>query len=241
MADNVSITAGTGTSIGADEVTDATLGTVKVQYVKIMDGTLDGTTKAAVGANGVASDVKAIVPGTAASNLGKAEDAGHSSGDVGVMALAVRVDTLAATAANGDYHPLLVDANGALWVSLGTKLDGANDSVSPFALPSSYIYGATAKIEDTNAAALFASAGGSLRNYVTSLVVTNSDATVGTVVEIRDGTVTVMFRGYAAPAGGGFAIAFPTPLRGSAATAVNVYCITTSSEVYVSATGYTAL
>ena len=50
MADNVAVTAGSGTTIAADEVVDGTLGTVKVQYVKIMDATLDGTTKAAVGA-----------------------------------------------------------------------------------------------------------------------------------------------------------------------------------------------
>lgn len=45
MADNVNITAGTGTAIAADEVVDGTLGTVKVGYVKIMDGDLDSTTK----------------------------------------------------------------------------------------------------------------------------------------------------------------------------------------------------
>jgi hypothetical protein len=48
MADNVAITAGTGTTIAADEVVDATLGTVKAQFIKIMDGTLDGTAKATV-------------------------------------------------------------------------------------------------------------------------------------------------------------------------------------------------
>lgn len=48
MADNVAVTAGSGTNIAADEVTDGTLGSVKVQYVKIMDGTLDGTAKATV-------------------------------------------------------------------------------------------------------------------------------------------------------------------------------------------------
>lgn len=51
MADNVTITEGTGTTIAADEVTDGTLGTVNVQFVKIMDGTLDGTDKADVDAN----------------------------------------------------------------------------------------------------------------------------------------------------------------------------------------------
>lgn len=50
MADNVTVV---GTVVAADEVNDGTLGTVKVQYVKIMDGTIDGTTKASVGASGL--------------------------------------------------------------------------------------------------------------------------------------------------------------------------------------------
>lgn len=73
MADNVAITAGTGTTIGADEVTDGTLGTVKVQYVKLMDGTLDGTSKATVGANGLKVDGSAVtqpVSGTVTANAG---------------------------------------------------------------------------------------------------------------------------------------------------------------------------
>ena len=56
MADNVIVTAGSGTTIAADELTDGTLGLVKVQYVKLMDGTLDSSTKAAVGANGLKVD-----------------------------------------------------------------------------------------------------------------------------------------------------------------------------------------
>ena len=48
----MAITAGTGTTVAADEVTDGTLGTAKVQYMKIMDGTLDGTAKAAVNSVG---------------------------------------------------------------------------------------------------------------------------------------------------------------------------------------------
>jgi hypothetical protein len=54
VADNVSITAGTGTTIAADEVTDATLGTAKVQYIKLMDSTIGGTAKATVKAASVA-------------------------------------------------------------------------------------------------------------------------------------------------------------------------------------------
>ena len=49
--------------------------------------------------------------------LSKSEDAAHVSGDQGVMGLAVRNDTLAALAdTDGDYAPLQVDADGALYV-----------------------------------------------------------------------------------------------------------------------------
>lgn len=60
-------------------------------------------------------DVTSIVPGVAATNLGKAEDAGHSSGDVGVMALTVRQDAAASlSGTDADYQPLITDANGRL-------------------------------------------------------------------------------------------------------------------------------
>ena len=61
-------------------------------------------------------DVTSVVPGTGATNLGKAEDAVHSDGDTGVMALAVRNDDVAAIgAADGDYAPLQVNAAGSLY------------------------------------------------------------------------------------------------------------------------------
>ena len=63
-------------------------------------------------------DVTSIVPGTGATNLGKAEDAAHSSGDVGVMPLAVRNDDIAALGgADGDYATLQVNAAGALYTN----------------------------------------------------------------------------------------------------------------------------
>jgi hypothetical protein len=58
-----------------------------------------------------------VVPGVEATNLGKAEDAAHASGDTGVMLLAVRKDTAAILAGtDGDYVPVIVDANGRLHV-----------------------------------------------------------------------------------------------------------------------------
>lgn len=52
MADNVQITPGAGNVVAADEITDGTLGQVKVQYIKLMDGTLDSTNKAVVDGTG---------------------------------------------------------------------------------------------------------------------------------------------------------------------------------------------
>lgn len=50
--------------------------------------------------------------------LVKAEDAAHSSGDVGIQMLAVRKDTSnTGLGANGDYTPLAVDSSGRLYVT----------------------------------------------------------------------------------------------------------------------------
>lgn len=63
-------------------------------------------------------DVTSVIPGTGATNLGKAEDAAHSTGDVGVMALTVRQDSAAALAGtDGDYQPPITDASGRLHVT----------------------------------------------------------------------------------------------------------------------------
>lgn len=63
----------------------------------------------------VATIGTSVTPGTSAAHLGKAEDAAHTSGDTGVMALAVRNDNGATTfGANADYSPIGVNAAGAI-------------------------------------------------------------------------------------------------------------------------------
>jgi hypothetical protein len=72
-------------------------------------------------------DVTSVTPGTAASSLGKAEDAAHSSGDVGVMALAVRAASPTERSAgptDGDYEPLAVNEVGAVWVTQTPSANG---------------------------------------------------------------------------------------------------------------------
>lgn len=61
--------------------------------------------------------VTSLVPGTGASNAGKAEDAVHASGDVGQAQLILRRDTPTATGADGDYVLPLSDSTGAQYVN----------------------------------------------------------------------------------------------------------------------------
>jgi hypothetical protein len=113
--------------------------------------------------------------------------------------------------------------------------------VLPYANPESFVSGATAAMTATTSTSLLAAPAAGLRNYVTHLIATNSHATVGTFVSILDGVAgATVYSGYAAPAGGGFSITLPTPLRQpTAATAL--YCVdgTTGANVVVSASGYT--
>jgi hypothetical protein len=67
----------------------------------------------------LASITTSIVPGTGATNLGKAEDAAHTSGDTGVLAMGVRQDADASpVSATGDYQAFLFDSAGNLKVNI---------------------------------------------------------------------------------------------------------------------------
>ena len=64
-------------------------------------------------------DVTSIIPGTGATNLGKAIQSAQGTTDTGVPALVVRNDTLAdLSGADGDYAPLQVNASGALYTAI---------------------------------------------------------------------------------------------------------------------------
>lgn len=76
-------------------------------------------------------DVTSVAPGTGASSLGKAEDAAHTSADVGVFVLAVRADTAASTAGtDGDYAGLIVDSAGRLWCNVSNTVTVASHAVT---------------------------------------------------------------------------------------------------------------
>jgi hypothetical protein len=63
-------------------------------------------------------DVTSIVPGTGATNLGKADNALHTSGDVGAMGLGIRNENGAIlTSTDGYYAPKAMDRWGAMYIS----------------------------------------------------------------------------------------------------------------------------
>jgi len=318
------VTANAGT--GTQAVSLASLPTLAAGTNNIGDVDVLTMPTVTVNAHDVGSITTAVVPGTAAANLGKAEDAVHTSGDVGVMGLAVRRDAdTSLVGTDGDYAPLQVNATGSLKTAItagvvttvstvtnvsqqggvaialntGARAAGvqrvtiatddivqtvgsvASDGVdagNPVkvgfqartsdatavasadrvnaistilgkqivkldAVPDlTWSYAAASGgLVNTTAVTVKASAGAGVRNYLKSVQVVNGHATVSTEVLIRDGAAgTVLHRGWAQAAGGGFACTFDPPLRGTAATLLEVVNVTTGSAVYVNASGYVA-
>jgi len=121
-----------------------------------------------------------------------------------------------------------------------TTLVGAQ-IVKPFSIPEldwSYagpIAGLTTAA-DTSAKA---AAGASVRNYVTALQVQNTSGTASEF-QIKDGAATVLWR-CLLPANSSFLdITFPSPLKGTANTALNIQAVTAGSVVVANLQGYAA-
>lgn len=118
-----------------------------------------------------------------------------------------------------------------------TTLVGAQ-IVRPYSIPEGDWQVALSAITGTTDGVL-QSATASIRNYLTALQFKNTSA-VATEIVVKDGS-TVIWRGHA---GASMAqmetIVFPTPLKTTANQALNVACITTGTNTYVSAQGYKA-
>lgn len=116
--------------------------------------------------------------------------------------------------------------------------------VLPYANPENFVSGAiTSAMSGTTSTSLIASPGGSLRNYITQVTVSNAHATVGTDLILQDGNGgTTLYTIPAAAAYGGATISFPTPLRQpTVATALYIANVTTGASTKASASGYKGL
>lgn len=121
---------GANVSAGNALLVDASATTQPVSYATTGSGTATGALRVEIANNGTGvvglntgtnsigkiSDITtSVVPGTGATNLGKAEDAAHTTGDTGVFTLGVRNDTLAdVTNTTADYSQYSTDIKGRL-------------------------------------------------------------------------------------------------------------------------------
>jgi hypothetical protein len=158
----------TGTGTADIVVATDSIGGVEYQRVKLSLGA-DGTAADAPVGAGTESGVlrvtlptdgtgvidkiaTSVVPGVAATNLGKAEDAASVSGDTGVFVLATRQDAPAQSAGTaGDYSSLVNNSRGQLHVA-----EVGADTIT------------TQQVNATNAAATLVGAN-TKRRYVTIL------------------------------------------------------------------------
>lgn len=210
----------------------------RVHFVRVLDHTRHYTE--IIGGRGNVADINNAVPVTIAGSAtltanpaqgttgpAKAEDAAHATGDLGIPAMTVRGATTPAarTSAAGDYDILTSDAEGKLIVSLNS-------------IPELSFQSPVTTLSTTAATAVKASAGAGIRNYVTDLSATNTSATAARL-EVLDGA-TVLHTAIIQP-GATYDKSFVTPLRGTAATAVNVQLAAAVTDVRVSVQGYAAL
>jgi hypothetical protein len=176
-------------------------------------------------------DITSVVPGTAATNLGKAEDAAHTTGDTGVMMLGVRTDTVGALAGtSGDYNPIQLDGNGNVTTAPQGCLNSLGDLVSE----------AISNTDGASTAFTNFGATASIRNYVTAIHAFRTDAgTTPIYVDFRDGTAGSVLYRVVVPAGGGVVLANAgSPLfRTSANTALAYDASAATTTLYINISG----
>lgn len=130
-------------------------GSLTVDYATTGSGTATGALRVELPTNGtgvvglnagsntigsIASITTSVIPGTAATNLGKAIDTAGGATDTGVAALIIRDDALSTlTPVDGDYVAGRSNARGAQWIAIE---DGAGGQVTTFG-------GGTEVAEDT--------------------------------------------------------------------------------------------
>lgn len=130
--------------------------------------------------------------------------------------------------ANGDTADIITTLVGAI-------VD------KPYSIPEldwQYAAAAGGIINTTDVVAKAAAAAG-IRNYVTGIQLRNTNA-VATEFVVKDGATVIWRTQLPASMAGSMDVQFPTPLKGTAATAVNIACITTGAAVYANLQGYSA-
>lgn len=181
-------------------------------------GSQNAAPVAIVGTPAVTVTSGAITPAGAA-----AHDAVISGNPLRIAGRAISANY--AAVAGGDVADLVTTLVGAL-------------VQKPYSIPEADWQGTGSRTDLTDLAIKAAAAAG-IRNYVTAVQVQNK-GTVATDVVIKDGSTVIHTINCPANMPTPAVIPFPTPLRGTAATAVNMACLTTGANVLMNAQGYIA-
>lgn len=222
------VVSGSGTATGALRVELPTNGTGVIATV----GAVTAITNALpAGTNNIGDvDVLSIVPGSGATNLGKAEDGGHTSGDVGVMALGVRNDTpnVAIAGTDLDYAPIATSKTGAVYVM---------SSEEDFAVLGSNKVNKTFNLTGAQTDAIIWSPAAGKRWYITDIhYVVSAAATVTFEDDLVAGDAVVGIGG-AYAANSGLSRSFKTPVF-SNEDAADLLLTTTAGNIQGIVTGY---
>lgn len=119
MGNGVTGTGSQRVTIASDNTAFPVNATLSAETTKVIGTVNQGTSPWVTSLT--STTITSEIPGVGATNLGKAEDAAHTSGDTGVFALAVRNDNLATTyGQDQDYSPMAVDLNGRVMVAQKT-------------------------------------------------------------------------------------------------------------------------
>lgn len=228
----VPVTANAGTNLNTSALaTEATLSSLNGKVTAVNTGAVTISAALPAGTNNIGDvDVVSIVPLTGATNLGKAEDGGHTTGDVGVFALAVRQDTpnTAVTNTDADYSQVSVSSTG------GVRFAPISEDFAALA------NGPQVKKYYTNAGAVtdgivWSPAGGK-RWYATDIFIGVSEAcTVTLEDDLAAGDAVVFKMEFAANSG--WSHGFVTPWF-SGEDAADLLVTTTAGNVYITLTGY---
>lgn len=141
-----------------------------------------------------------------------------------------------ATATSAEATNATTGQNSGLVTDLAHKLINL-----PYSNPENIVNGViSSAMTATTSTSLVPAPAAGLRNYVTSITVSNSHATVGTDILIQDGSGgTTLWVIPAAAVYGGAAVTFPVAIRQpTTATALFAQNVTTGSNTKVSAQGY---
>lgn len=219
MADNIAITAGSGTSMGADDISS-----VKYPRVKLIhgaDGVNDGDVSTA---NGLPISIVSITA-PVTSPIGTvgtiAHDAADSGNPIKVGAKAIAALSGATLVSAADRADNQADLDGSLIVrnnfALGDLVNG------------------NASNTDGSSTQVLAAGAAGVKHYITDVTITNTSAS-NIYVELKDNT-TVKWT-FPVPANGGVTHHFASPLGGTAATAWNFDPSAAATTVYCSVSGF---